>query len=94
MGRQNRVPLRSSSVGSVSILVVASTLLAGLGFTAQTNSPAVASVPSFSDGVLGQWSQLGERSDHAFDWLDPGLNNAVYGLASDGTYLYAGGLFD
>lgn len=79
---------------ALSAVAVGSVWLLSSGVTAQASVPTVVSVASATDGVLGQWSQLGARSSVGLNWLDPGLNNAVYALALHEGYLYAGGFFD
>ena len=88
-------PTLFSLLGSVALLFLAIAAIVSSGSASQASTVAEITPRSSSDTtVLGAWSPLGASDDSGFSWLDPGLNQAVYALAADDSYLYAGGLFD
>ena len=87
---------RTSIVGALALIVMGTASVVGSGTVSQASAPADVAPQSVTQAILGAWTPLGTTavSSGQFDWLKPGLNNAVYALAEYNGYLYAGGIFN
>ena len=84
---------------ALAIVVALTASLMAVGPASQTSGSAEAAervMPRsvVGDDTLGYWTPMGMAVDPVNPQNDPGLNNAVYALASYGGYIYAGGFFD
>lgn len=95
----HRSPWPSWRMGILGVVALALFLFlssVGMDVALHQSAQAEAAPELENNVVLGSWSPLGHKTEPLDDasFQQPGLNNAVYTMASYNGYLYVGGLFD